>query len=58
MNGDQWVQVIWFIGAFTLVISAVAAHRIPAGTALKMVLAWVVIFGVVILLVSAWQMTR
>lgn len=58
MSGDQWVQIIWFIGAFTLVISAVAAHRIPAATMLKMLLAWVVIFGVVILLVSAWQMTR
>lgn len=58
MNADQWVQVIWFLGAFMLVISAVAAHRIPAGTMFKMVLLWVVIFGVVILLVSAWQMTR
>ena len=58
MSGDQWFQIIWFIGAFTLVISAVAAHRIPAGTMLKMVLLWAVIFGVVILLVSAWQLTR
>ena len=58
MSGDQWVQIIWFIGAFTLVISAVAVRRIPAGTMLKMLLAWAVIFGVVILLVSAWQMTR
>lgn len=58
MNGDQWVQVVWFVGAFALVISAVAAHRIPAGTMLKMALLWVVIFGVVILLAWGWQLTR
>jgi hypothetical protein len=58
MSGDQWVDVVWFVGAFALVISAVAAHRIPAGTMVKMVVAWVLIFGVVILLVWGWQLTR
>lgn len=58
MNGDQWVQMIWFVGAFTLVLSAVAARRIPAGTMLKMALIWVVIFGAVTLLVWGWQLTR
>jgi hypothetical protein len=58
MSGDQWVQIIWFVGAFTLVISAVAAHRIPAGTMLKMLLVWVLIFGAVTLLVWGWQLTR
>ena len=58
MSGDQWVDVVWFVGAFALVISAVAAYRIPAGTMLKMALTWVVIFGVVFLLAWAWQLTR
>ena len=58
MNGDQWVQIIWFVGAFTLVLSALAARRIPAGTMLKMALIWVVIFGAVTLLVWGWQLTR
>jgi uncharacterized membrane protein YccC len=55
MNGGDWVQIAWFLMAFTLVISAVVAHRIPAGTMLKMVLVWTVIFGTVFLLVTAWQ---
>ena len=58
MSGDQWVDVVWFVGAFALVISAVAAQRIPAGTMLKMGMAWVVIFGAVILLAWGWQLTR
>ena len=58
MSGDQWVQIIWFVGAFTLVISAVIARRIPAGTMLKMALIWVVIFGAVTLLVWGWQLVR
>ena len=58
MSGDQWVQIIWFVGAFALVISAVVARRIPAGTMLKMALIWVVIFGAVTLLVWGWQLVR
>ncbi len=58
MSGDQWVQIVWFVGAFTLVISAVVARRIPAGTMLKMALTWVVIFGAVTLLAWGWQLTR
>jgi aspartyl protease family protein len=55
MSGDDWVTVAWFVMAFTLVISAVAAHRIPAGTMLKMAAIWVVIFAAVFLMVLAWQ---
>jgi hypothetical protein len=58
MSGGDWVNVVWFVGAFALVISAVAAQRIPAGTMLKMAMAWVVIFGAVILLAWGWQLTR
>jgi hypothetical protein len=58
MSSDQWFDVVWFLGAFALVISAVAAQRIPAGTMAKMLLTWVVIFGAVTLLVWGWQLTR
>jgi hypothetical protein len=58
MSSDQWVDVVWFVGAFALVITAVAAQRIPAGTMVKMALAWVAIFGAVALLVWGWQLTR
>ena len=58
MSGGDWVNVVWFVGAFALVISAVAAQRIPAGTMLKMAMAWAVIFGAVILLAWGWQLTR
>jgi hypothetical protein len=58
MSGGDWVNVVWFVGAFALVISAVAAQRIPAGTMLKMAMAWVVIFGAVILLAWGWQLAR
>jgi hypothetical protein len=36
----------------------VTAQRIPAGTMLKMAMAWVVVFGAVILLAWGWQLTR
>ena len=58
MSGDQWVDVVWFVGAFSLVISAVAAHRIPLGTMAKMAMVWILIFGAVALLVWGWQLTR
>jgi len=55
MNGDELAQIAWFGMAFTLVISAVIARRIPAGTMLKMVAAWTLIFGAVFLIVVGWQ---
>jgi hypothetical protein len=55
MTGDDWVQIIWFVMAFTLVISAIAVRRIPAGTMVKMLAAWALIIGAVFLLVTAWQ---
>ena len=43
---DDAAYIIWTIGALTLVGSALVARRIPAGTMLRMALAWVAIFTV------------
>lgn len=55
MNGDTTVQLIWFVGAFTLVLSALLARRLPMTDWLKMALAWIAIFGLVFLAIRTWQ---
>lgn len=55
MNGDTAVQLAWFVGAFALVLSALAARRLDLADGLKMALAWVAIFGLVFLIIRAWQ---
>lgn len=55
MTGDTAVQLIWFVGAFTLVLSALLVRRLPMTDWLKMALAWVAIFGLVFLVIRTWQ---
>jgi len=55
MTGDTAVQMLWFAGAFTLVISSLLARRLPMADWLKMALAWVAIFGLVFLVIRTWQ---
>ena len=55
MNGDTAVQMLWFAGAFTLVLSSLLARRLPMADWLKMALAWIAIFGLVFLVIRAWQ---
>ena len=55
MTGDTTVQLIWFVGAFTLVLSALLARRLAMADWLKMGLAWVAIFGLVFLVIRTWQ---
>ena len=56
MNGDTTVQMIWFAGAFALVLSSLLARRLPMKDWAKMALAWIAIFGLVFLVVRTWQM--
>ncbi|GGJ39186.1 hypothetical protein [Sphingopyxis bauzanensis] len=56
MSGDTAVQMIWFVGALTLVISSLLARRLPMADWLKMGLAWAAIFGLVFLVIRTWQM--
>lgn len=58
MSGDTTVELIWFVGAFTLVISALVARRIKLADGVKMALAWVAIFGLVFLAIWTFQMAR
>lgn len=55
MTGDTAVQLIWFVGAFTLVLSALLVRRLSMADWLKMGLAWVAIFGLVFLVIRTWQ---
>jgi hypothetical protein len=55
MSGDTGVQLIWFVGAFTLVVSSLVARRLPMADWIKMALAWVAIFGLVFLVIRTWQ---
>jgi len=55
MTGETTVQILWFVGAFTLVLSSLLARRLPVADWLKMALAWVAIFGLVFLAIRTWQ---
>ena len=55
MSGDTTVQILWFAGAFVLVLSSLLARRLPMADWLKMTLAWVAIFGLVFLVIRTWQ---
>jgi len=55
MTGETTVQILWFAGAFTLVLSSLIARRLPMADWIKMALAWVAIFGLVFLVIRTWQ---
>lgn len=52
MTGDQGADVIWYVLASTLVISALISRRFSLRGAAIMVLAWIGIFGVALVLFS------
>ena len=58
MNGDTVVQLIWFAGAFTLVLSALIVRRLPTADWFKLAMAWVAIFGLVFLVIWTFQTVR
>ena len=45
-------NILWFAMAFTLVLSALVVRRLPAADWIKMGLAWVAIFALVILVLA------
>ncbi|HMP45200.1 MAG TPA: hypothetical protein PKD99_08860 [Sphingopyxis sp.] len=55
MNGDTAVSLAWGVGALALVVSSLVARRLPMSDWIKMALAWAAIFGLVFLVVWAWQ---
>jgi len=48
-GGDQALSFIYLIGCLVLVASGLMARRLPLGQSLKMVIAWLFIFGAVFL---------
>jgi aspartyl protease family protein len=47
---DDSISAIWGVGALVFVISSLVAQRLPIGKVLKMVLAWIAIFGLTFVL--------
>jgi len=58
MSGNTSVDLIWFAGAFALVLSALVARRIKLADGVKMALAWCAIFGLMFLAIWTFQMVR
>lgn len=58
MSGNSAVDLIWFAGAFALVLSALVARRIKLADGVKMALAWVAIFGLLFLAIWTFQLER
>jgi aspartyl protease family protein len=52
---DNSFDFFYLVLLLVLPISALVARRIPMRDTFKMALAWVAIFGVLFLLVEAWQ---
>ncbi len=52
MNMDEGGSLIYGIGALLLIVSSLAARRLPLGSLAKMVLAWVAIFAVLFVVFS------
>lgn len=49
----DWTSVVYLLAALALPVSALARRRLQWGTGLVMALAWVGIFGVVALFITA-----
>ncbi len=52
MNMDDGGSLIYGIGALLLLVSALAARRLPLGALAKMILAWVAIFAVLFIIIG------
>lgn len=55
MNMDMGVEFLWFLGAMSLVVSALIARRLPLTDWIKMSLAWLAIFALLFLVIRTFQ---
>lgn len=46
MTEDQWLNLVWAVGALALVSSALSFRQISFGVIVRNIVSWVVIFGV------------
>lgn len=58
MTGDHSADLIFYLLALTLPLSALLARRVPLGQTMKMVLAWVAIFAVGLVIVGQRERLR
>ena len=56
MTMEAGADMLWFAMAFTLVVSALVARRMPMKDWLKMGPAWAAIFALVFLVIRTWQL--
>lgn len=56
MSMESGVELLWFMGAFALIISALAVRQLKMSEWLKMGLAWAAIFALVFLVIRTYQM--
>ncbi|MDO9369109.1 MAG: hypothetical protein Q7T68_11120 [Sphingopyxis sp.] len=56
MSGDTTVEIVWFAGAFALIVGSLLTRRIPMADWIKMTLAWAAIIGLVFLVIRTWQL--
>jgi aspartyl protease family protein len=52
---DGAMTIVLYVLVLILPLRALAARRLPMGDAIKMALAWVAIFGVLLIVVMLWQ---
>ncbi len=55
MSMDMGVEFLWFLGAMSLVVSALIARRLPLTDWIKMSLAWLAIFALLFLVIRTFQ---
>lgn len=56
MTAEKGVELVWFAGAFALIVSALVTRRLPMADWIKMSLAWAAIIGLVFLIIRTWQL--
>lgn len=56
MTAETGVELVWFAGAFALIVSALVTRRLPMADWIKMSLAWAAIIGLVFLIIRTWQL--
>ncbi len=56
MSMGAGAEILWFVMAFTLVLSALVVRRLPMRDWLKMALAWAAIFALLFLAIRGYQL--
>lgn len=56
MTMETGADMLWFAMAFTLVVSALIVRQLKLSDWVKMGLAWVAIFALIVLVIRTWQL--